>query len=320
MIHLDESVTTQEALRQTLFEFRLSAAQLARDTGLTKAQISLFKNGERDLTTQSWVKLVRALPVEARLYYLDLLFGLKLVQSKNLPTTLTGNTNEEIQNIYRNVREISESKIENIIQNLEVLKQRCDPKNENLFVSLQRQLRELGETLATVNTQSKFDEILDAISEFEREEAILFLKERAECIRELYLESIRQDSLNKAREKLGLPARITSSDTLPSYIAIMRELKELQGLRFSQQAVSELTQLVQRRITRYFDRSLKEYSLHLGVPMEQVQQFIKGDIQNIISVFLERLAPDLTNPDTKQPFIDANELALWSGLIDTSHP
>lgn len=57
-----ETMSAKEALKRTLFEFKISNAQLSRDSQLTESQISEFKNAKKDLNTDSWFKLVAALP------------------------------------------------------------------------------------------------------------------------------------------------------------------------------------------------------------------------------------------------------------------
>lgn len=72
-----QSISPKEALRRTLFEFKLSGAQVAREANLTESQISDFKLGKKDLNTESWMKMISGLPSEARCYYLDLVFNVQ---------------------------------------------------------------------------------------------------------------------------------------------------------------------------------------------------------------------------------------------------
>jgi len=61
-----------EALRRTMFEFRISGTRLAKDTGVNRSQISEFKNGNLSLSVPNLQKLIHGLDPEARAYFLSL--------------------------------------------------------------------------------------------------------------------------------------------------------------------------------------------------------------------------------------------------------
>ncbi|MGD1909131.1 MAG: helix-turn-helix domain-containing protein [Leptolyngbyaceae cyanobacterium] len=64
---------SSEAFRRTLFEFRLSGAELSRRTGVSKQQISTFKNGRQGVSTYTLDKLLDGMPPLARKYFCELL-------------------------------------------------------------------------------------------------------------------------------------------------------------------------------------------------------------------------------------------------------
>jgi transcriptional regulator with XRE-family HTH domain len=64
---------SSEAFRRTLFECRLSGAELSRRTGVSKQQISAFKNGKKGISTHTLDKLLDGMPPIARKYFCDLL-------------------------------------------------------------------------------------------------------------------------------------------------------------------------------------------------------------------------------------------------------
>ena len=53
-----------EALRRTMFEFRISGAKLGRETGVNSSQISEFKNGGASLSVVNLQKVIQALSPE----------------------------------------------------------------------------------------------------------------------------------------------------------------------------------------------------------------------------------------------------------------
>jgi transcriptional regulator with XRE-family HTH domain len=63
----------KEALRRTLFEKRISGAELARASGVNRNQISDFIRGTRALTSTNIDKIFSGLTPEARGYCLDLI-------------------------------------------------------------------------------------------------------------------------------------------------------------------------------------------------------------------------------------------------------
>ena len=64
---------SSEAFRRTLFEFRLSGAELSRRTGVSKQQISTFKNGRQGVSTYTLDKLLDGMAPPARRYFCELL-------------------------------------------------------------------------------------------------------------------------------------------------------------------------------------------------------------------------------------------------------
>ena len=63
----------KEALRRTLFEKRISGADLARASGVNANQISDFIRGARALTSTNIDKIFAGLPGDARDYCLSLI-------------------------------------------------------------------------------------------------------------------------------------------------------------------------------------------------------------------------------------------------------
>lgn len=65
-----------EALNETLEHFGISAREIATGAGVREAALSQFRNGKKDLNLESWERLVRALPLEAKQYlHLKVLVG-----------------------------------------------------------------------------------------------------------------------------------------------------------------------------------------------------------------------------------------------------
>ncbi|MGJ3252341.1 MAG: helix-turn-helix domain-containing protein [Elainellaceae cyanobacterium] len=58
-----------EAFNETVFRFRLKAKDLSERSGLTEAQISLFKSG-RNIRIDNLERLLEAMPESAREYML----------------------------------------------------------------------------------------------------------------------------------------------------------------------------------------------------------------------------------------------------------
>lgn len=61
-----------EALRRTMFEFRVSGSKLAGLTGVNASQISEFKNGNSSLSVPNLEKVIQALSPNERAYFLSL--------------------------------------------------------------------------------------------------------------------------------------------------------------------------------------------------------------------------------------------------------
>jgi len=58
-----------KALDYTLDKFQLQAKTLAAKVGINPAQLSRYRNGKADLYGETLLKIVRALPPEAKGYY-----------------------------------------------------------------------------------------------------------------------------------------------------------------------------------------------------------------------------------------------------------
>ena len=63
-----------DAFRETMFRFNLTGNKLATESGLTKMQVSKFRNGG-DIRTDSLDKLIEALSPEAREYMMSLVLS-----------------------------------------------------------------------------------------------------------------------------------------------------------------------------------------------------------------------------------------------------
>lgn len=55
-----------------MFEFELTGAELSRQSGVSQRQISEFKNGDREMRTDSLKKILDVMPEKARQYYFSL--------------------------------------------------------------------------------------------------------------------------------------------------------------------------------------------------------------------------------------------------------
>lgn len=64
-----------EALRRTMFEYRITGRGLSRATGINNGQISEFRNGRYSLSIANLELVVQALEPEARAYFLGLVGG-----------------------------------------------------------------------------------------------------------------------------------------------------------------------------------------------------------------------------------------------------
>lgn len=62
------------ALRLIMSEFHVSGAELSRKSGVSYQQISKFRGGN-EISRANFVKIVNALPEQARRYYLSLVFN-----------------------------------------------------------------------------------------------------------------------------------------------------------------------------------------------------------------------------------------------------
>lgn len=65
----------REAFNRTLGEFEITGKSLSIVTGVQERQISNFRNGKSELTTESFFSLVQAMPLEAQHYFFATLAG-----------------------------------------------------------------------------------------------------------------------------------------------------------------------------------------------------------------------------------------------------
>ncbi len=75
-------VTEEATLYQQLFDemfdkFNLSAKVVAKQAGVSEVLISRFRKGKADLGTGKFLALLKAVPIEAREWYLSQLLGAK---------------------------------------------------------------------------------------------------------------------------------------------------------------------------------------------------------------------------------------------------
>lgn len=76
-LSLEEQAAEQplvQALNEVMAEFDISGTHLAKASGVSMTQVSLFRNGKTDLASSNLVKIVRALPQKARHAYLEKVF------------------------------------------------------------------------------------------------------------------------------------------------------------------------------------------------------------------------------------------------------
>lgn len=73
-----------EAFRETIFRFDLKGAELAKQSGLTPAQVSEFRNGG-NLRIDSVERLINALPPEAQEYMMLLVLQVREADHVPLP-------------------------------------------------------------------------------------------------------------------------------------------------------------------------------------------------------------------------------------------
>ncbi len=67
-----------QAFDKTLKNFGINARRLSEQSGVSEKMISLFRNDRQRIYSDSFEKLLDALPLEARLYFLIQLSGEKL--------------------------------------------------------------------------------------------------------------------------------------------------------------------------------------------------------------------------------------------------
>jgi transcriptional regulator with XRE-family HTH domain len=68
-----------EALRRTMFEFRITGKRLSEATGINAGQISEFKNGGVSLSVANLQALIQSLDDEPRAYLLSLVGNVNCV-------------------------------------------------------------------------------------------------------------------------------------------------------------------------------------------------------------------------------------------------
>ncbi|WP_414623821.1 helix-turn-helix domain-containing protein [Calothrix sp. CCY 0018] len=64
-----------QAFDMTLKRFEISAKQLAKQSGVTPQSISEFRRGKKSIQTDSLERLLEFLPIEAKVYFFNLLLG-----------------------------------------------------------------------------------------------------------------------------------------------------------------------------------------------------------------------------------------------------
>jgi hypothetical protein len=72
-------MTAREGLINTIKFFEISSYRLALDAKVANCLLYRFLQGEGDLLNDNWIKLVGALPEEARRYYLGLIFPARVL-------------------------------------------------------------------------------------------------------------------------------------------------------------------------------------------------------------------------------------------------
>lgn len=73
-----------DAFKETMFRFKLTGAELSHRSGVTRGQISQFRNG-KNLRIDSVERIIEALPQEAKIYMLFLVAGDEQPDSMPLP-------------------------------------------------------------------------------------------------------------------------------------------------------------------------------------------------------------------------------------------
>jgi len=73
---INQKMTYQSALNETLKHFAISARDVATKSGIDEANFSSFRRGKKDLNLQTWERLIDVLPSEAKQYiYLKIFIG-----------------------------------------------------------------------------------------------------------------------------------------------------------------------------------------------------------------------------------------------------
>ena len=67
-------MTPNEAFNFVLNEYRVSAEEIARISGIDKSAISKFRNGKHSMNSDNLQKVVQALPIQAKAHF-NMLFS-----------------------------------------------------------------------------------------------------------------------------------------------------------------------------------------------------------------------------------------------------
>ncbi len=63
---------THKAFAETIKRFDISLAHISRETGIAQATLSRFKNGQKNIGTKTFHKIILALPSYAKEYFYTL--------------------------------------------------------------------------------------------------------------------------------------------------------------------------------------------------------------------------------------------------------
>jgi predicted transcriptional regulator len=94
----------QQLFDEMLRSFNLSAKDLAQEAGISEGMISRFRQGKSDFTSANLIKILSLVPEEAKMWYVNQLFGKKV--GNNWQQSLTQAPPEEIGQILRIIAEI----------------------------------------------------------------------------------------------------------------------------------------------------------------------------------------------------------------------
>jgi predicted transcriptional regulator len=94
----------QQLFDEMLRSFNLSAKDLAQEAGISEGMISRFRQGKSDFTSANLIKILSLVPEEAKMWYVNQLFGKKV--GNNWQQSLTQAPPQEIGQILRIIAEI----------------------------------------------------------------------------------------------------------------------------------------------------------------------------------------------------------------------